>query len=97
MNASFLQELGFQIGWIEWLIVTRRKEMSQAEPSNTPGRPGSGPAGVDLQGLSPKGGRLKGSYFTPRQEFGCFCLGALIAALILRGKNIDIDSVNASS
>lgn len=32
MNASFLQELSFHIGWIEWLIVTRRgKEMSQAE------------------------------------------------------------------
>lgn len=48
---------------------------------------GSGAAGVYPQGLSQKGGRPKGSYFTPRQKFGYFCLGALIAAFIPQEKH----------
>lgn len=31
VNASFLQELGFQMGWRDWLIVTERETNVQAE------------------------------------------------------------------
>lgn len=77
MNASFLQELGFQILWIEWIIVTRKeKEMSQAEPSeDTLARSYSGPAGVCQQGFSEKGVGLREAISFQGKDLGVFVLG----------------------
>lgn len=74
MNASFLQELGFQIRWIEWLIVTKRgKEMSQTGDLGE----GSGKRQAQAQQGSTRRGSLKRE-------------GGLKEAISLRGKNLGI-------
>lgn len=75
VNAAFLQDLGFQIGCIERLTVTRWGKQGPGQRLGRtlrPARPGSGQAAA----LS------EGSYFAPRQGLGYFGSGVLIMLLL---------------